>query len=77
MPKAALTALADLVDRPADDLAGLDGCRAADLKRLTELVSARIEAEERAIETGLQDALDAIPRPLRSRARALLQMEES
>ncbi len=53
-------------------LAGLEPAATADLDRMSTLVAAAIAQEDDVVRTSLDAAIDALPRPIRGRARALL-----
>lgn len=53
-------------------LAPLQEYDADRLRRLDELVSRALRREDEAFETGLEAALDLVPRPLRRTARKVL-----
>ena len=53
-------------------LAAFGACSPADLARLTTAVEDALRRESEALETGTQEALGFIPRPLRGMATKLL-----
>lgn len=71
-PGSGISALATRLGVPDKHLAGLDTCGAQGLDRIERLVAQAFDREDEAVETGLQETLQAVPRPLRGRARALL-----
>ncbi|WP_235736141.1 hypothetical protein [Nocardioides alcanivorans] len=68
--------LARSVGLPDDGLDGLAALPQERLDSLTALVHAAVDREDALVATSLEAALNALPRPLRGRARALL-LEES
>lgn len=75
MPSA-LTALAARLDVPPDRLDSLAGVAEKDLAVLDAAVAAVLQADDDAIQAGLEGALHLIPRPLRGRAAKVLMPEE-
>ncbi|NYG57817.1 hypothetical protein BJ980_000740 [Nocardioides daedukensis] len=67
-----ITDLASRLDVPATTLAGLDDVGAEEVARLVTLVDDTFAREDSAVEVGLKATVNAIPRPLRGRAKALL-----
>lgn len=67
-----LSTLADRLGTTPAKLAPLKACSATELQHLDDAVAGTLDREDEAVETGLQATLGAIPRPLRSRAKALL-----
>ncbi|HEY1134294.1 MAG TPA: hypothetical protein VGE77_06925 [Nocardioides sp.] len=72
MSRPVLTAMARRLDLPVERLALLEAYDDADLTVLDDAVSLAIRAEDRAVTEGLEEAVRFVPRPLRSRARAML-----
>lgn len=70
--------LAEAIGLPerADALTPLDALGPDRLAELTALVRAAVDREDALVASSLEAALNAVPRPLRGRARALL-LEES
>jgi hypothetical protein len=64
--------LADLLGVPEKRLAMLAGVSAADLANLQSGISTAMAKQDRAIEDGVERSLQAIPRPLRGKARSML-----
>lgn len=59
-----------------DSLTGFSALPAEQFDRLDTLVRSAVAAEDALVQRSLEAALNAVPRPLRGRARALL-LEES
>lgn len=72
MASAPLSTLADRLGLEAADLSALKVCTAAQVRRLDATVEQTLSREDEAVESGLHAALQALPRPLRGRARTLL-----
>jgi hypothetical protein len=68
----ALTALNERLGVSADTTLPLAQLAEADLARLDLAVAGAMAAEDEAVETGLQEAVRFVPRPLRGRATRLL-----
>lgn len=64
--------LADLLGVPEKRLAMLSGVAQDNLNHLRETITTAVQEQESAIQKGVEKSLQAIPRPLRGRARALL-----
>jgi hypothetical protein len=64
--------LAGLLGVPEKRLAMLDTVDAVDLSKLSDAITAAMAKQDQAIADGVEKSLQAIPRPLRSRARAML-----
>ncbi|HET7735029.1 MAG TPA: hypothetical protein VFK52_03580 [Nocardioidaceae bacterium] len=67
-----LRELADLLGVPEKRLGMLSGVAQDNLNHLRDSVTSAVLKQENAIQKGVEKSLQAIPRPLRSRARALL-----
>jgi len=67
-----LRELADLLGVPEKRLGMLSGVAQDNLNHLRDSVTSAVHKQETAIQKGVEKSLQAIPRPLRGRARALL-----
>lgn len=67
-----LAALAAQLHVKPDRLAALEGLDEAQLTALTEVVTRAFEAEDRAFDAGLEEALGMVPRILRPAAKTIL-----
>ena len=72
MTATTVATLAERLGVSADAVAGLQGCSAEELAHLDSLVETAFEREREAVDSGLKATLQAVPRPLRGRAKALL-----
>ncbi|QIX26586.1 hypothetical protein ncot_08205 [Nocardioides sp. JQ2195] len=72
MASTPVSALAERLDVPVGSVAGLEACSAEELTHLDSLVEAAFVREQEAVEAGLKATLQAVPRPLRGRAKSLL-----
>lgn len=64
--------LAERLGVTTDAVAGFEDCSAEGLAHLDSLVEAAFAREQEAVESGLKATLQAVPRPLRGRAKSLL-----
>lgn len=71
-----VSALAARLEVPPERLAAFTVCTEQQLARLEKSVADAIDAEDAAVEEGLQSTLRAVPRPLRGRAKGLLFGDE-
>lgn len=76
MASKAVLQIAEHLGVTPDAMVGLDACSEAEVAHLDSLVVAALEAEAESVDSGLRATLDAVPRPLRGRAKALLFPED-
>lgn len=72
MASTPVSTLAERLGVTTEAVAGLGACSAEELAHLDSLVESTFSREREAVESGLRATLQAVPRPLRGRAKGLL-----
>lgn len=72
MASKAVIQIAEQLGVPPDSLAGIEACGQGEVAHLKSLIDAAFDTEAEAVDSGLRATLDAVPRPLRGRAKSLL-----